>query len=323
MDKSARIYVAGHRGLAGSAILRTLIARGYRNLLTRTHAQLDLTDQAAVRQFFRAEQPQYVFLAAGRVGGILANASRPAEFIAENLAIQTNVLHEAWCTGVKKLLFLGSSCIYPKLAPQPLRESALLSGALETTNEAYAVAKIAGIKMCSAYNRQYGTDFLCVQPTNLFGPADNYDEHSSHVMAALIRKFHEAKTSAAESVPIWGTGMPRREFLYSDDLAEAGTMLMERSRACEIGELINIGYGEDITIRELAHTIARVVGFHGELRFDTTKPDGTPRKLLDCSRINALGWRPRIPLEQGLRLAYADFLKSRWAQTPSEEAQTA
>jgi len=322
MDKNARIYVAGHAGLAGSALTRALDARGYRELIVRSRAQLDLTDQAAVREFFRIERPQYVFLAAAKVGGILANASRPAEFIGVNLAIQTTVLHEAWRSGVRKLLFLGSSCIYPKLAPQPLRESALLSAPLEASNEAYAVAKIAGIKMCAAYNRQYRTDFVCAQPTNLYGPGDNYDEPSSHAMAALIRKFHEAKRDHHRSVMVWGTGMPRREFLYSDDMAEACVMLMERSSAREIGELINVGYGADITIRELAELIARVVGYHGELRFDTSKPDGTPRKLLDSSRLQAMGWRPRVALEEGVRLAYGDFLGSRWAQ-PARETQPA
>jgi GDP-L-fucose synthase len=323
MEKQGRIYVAGHRGLAGSALVRALHARGYASLLTRSHAELDLTDQAATARFFREERPEYVFLAAARVGGILANASRPAEFIRVNLAIQTNVIHEAWRAGVRKLLFLGSSCIYPKLAPQPLREESLLAAPLEPTNEAYAVAKIAGIKMCAAYNRQYRTDFVCAQPTNLYGPGDNYDPIGSHAMAALIRKFHEAKTEGRQHVAVWGSGTPRREFLYSDDMAEACVMLMERHSAREIGELINVGYGEDITIRELAELIARVTGFAGELRFDAAKPDGVPRKLLECSRIRALGWRPRIALAEGVRLAYADFLGGRWTRSPQPQAQPA
>jgi len=321
MDHDSRIYVAGHRGLAGSAIVRALQARGYETLVTRTHAELDLTDQAAVREFFATEHPEYVFLAAARVGGILANASHPAEFIRDNLAIQTNVIHESWRCGVRKLLFLGSSCIYPKHAPQPLQESHLLSGPLEPTNDAYAVAKIAGIKMCDAYNREYGTNFLCVQPTNLYGRGDNYDPSGSHVIAALIRKMHEAKADGSPHVVVWGTGTPRREFLYSDDMAEACVLLMERHHACEIGELINIGHGEDVTIRGLAEAVARVVGFKGELRFDPSKPDGTPRKLLDSSRVHAYGWRALTPLHTGLGLVYADFLGSRWARIPRTEAQ--
>ena len=321
MDHDSRIYVAGHRGLAGSAIVRALQARGYEKLITRTHAELDLTEQAAVRELFAAEQPEYVFLAAARVGGILANASHPGEFIWSNLAIQTNVIHEAWRCGVQKLLFLGSSCIYPKHAPQPLQETHLLSGPLEPTNEAYAVAKIAGIKMCDAYNREYGTDFLCAQPTNLYGRGDNYDLGGSHVIAALIRKMHEAKAAGCSHVVVWGTGAPRREFLYADDMAEACVLLMERHHAFEIGELINLGYGEDMTIRELAEAVARVVGFEGELRFDSSKPDGTPRKLLDSSRIHGYGWRALTPLHTGIGFAYADFLESSWAQLSRTEAQ--
>jgi len=323
MDQDSRIYVAGHRGLAGSAIVRTLRARGYARLITRTHAELDLTDQAAVREFFAAKRPEYVFLAAARVGGILANSTYPGEFIWVNLAIQTNVIHEAWRSGVKKLLFLGSSCIYPKHAPQPLRESHLLSGPLEPTNEAYAVAKIAGIKMCAAYNREYGTNFICVQPTNMYGPGDNYDLDGAHAIAALIRKVHEAKAGHNSHVVVWGTGTPRREFLYSDDMAEACVLLMQRHQASEIGELVNIGYGDDVTIRGLAEAIARVVRFEGDLRFDTTKPDGTPRKLLDSSRMHGYGWHARTTLDRGLSLAYTDFLGSRWARSPRTEAQPA
>jgi len=310
MEKCSRIYVAGHRGLAGSAIVRALKARGYPAPLVRTHAELDLTDQSAVDRFFAAERPEYVFLAAAKVGGILANTLRPAEFIYLNLAIQTNVIHASWRHSVRKLLFLGSSCVYPKLAPQPMSERDLLTSPLEPSNEPYAVAKIAGIKMCAAYNRQYRSDFLCAQPTNLYGPGDNYDLLSSHVMAAMIRKIHEAWIAGARHVDVWGTGAPRREFLYSDDMAGACLMLMERHSAREVGELVNIGCGEDVTIRELSEAIARHVGFDGELRFDASKPDGTPRKLLDCSRIHALGWRATTSLAQGIRSAYEDFLRT-------------
>jgi GDP-L-fucose synthase len=310
MEKDSRIYVAGHRGLAGSAITRALRARGYSNLILRTHSQLDLTDQSAVDAFFAAVRPQFAFLAAAKVGGIMANSTRPAEFIYGNLAIQTNVIHACWRHEVRKLLFLGSSCIYPKLAPQPMSERDLLGAPLEPSNEPYAVAKIAGIKMCAAYHRQYGSDFLCVQPTNLYGPNDNYDLASSHVLAAMIRKIHEAKAARAREVQVWGTGTPRREFLYSDDMAGACVMLMERYGAREVGELVNLGWGEDVTIRELSETIARIIGFEGELRFDLSKPDGTPRKLLDCSRIHALGWRASTPLAQGIRLAYEDYLRT-------------
>jgi len=375
----AKVYVAGHRGLAGSALVRELEKRGYSNLITRTHAELDLTDQPAVRRFFEAERPEYVFLAAAKVGGILANNTYPAEFIAENLAIQTNVIHEAWRAGVKRLLFLGSSCIYPRDCPQPIKESYLLTGPLEFTNRSYALAKIAGVEMCWAYNRQYGTKFLAAMPTNLYGPGDNYDLQSSHVLPALIRKFHEAKVRNDRSVPVWGTGSPRREFLYSDDMASACVFLMSladdafddllnpsnpfvpsgvsssvrperneveskdplvlrqaqheretnpfvpsgvsssvrpertevESKEERLPPLINIGCGEDLTIRELAEQVRRTVGFTGTIAWDATKPDGTPRKLLDVSRLFALGWRPRITLTEGIAAAYQDFLKSR------------
>lgn len=314
MDKQARIYVAGHRGMVGSALVRRLRAKGYDQLLTRRHAELDLTDQAATRAFFATEKPDYVFLAAARVGGIFANDSYPADFIRDNLAIQTNVIDAAWRNGVEQLLFLGSSCIYPKLAPQPLREEYLLAGPLEPTNRPYAVAKIAGIEMCWSYNRQYGTRYLAAMPTNLYGPGDNYDLNNSHVLPALIRKMHEAKQRGDDEVVIWGTGTPRREFLYSDDLGDACVFLMslpdEKYAALiapDKAPLINIGCGEDVTIRELAETTASVVGFGGRLRFDTTKPDGTPRKMLDVSAMHALGWHPETPLRTGIEYAYQDF----------------
>jgi GDP-L-fucose synthase len=319
MDKKARIYVAGHRGLAGSAIVRQLQQKGCGNLLLRTHAELELTDQAAVRDFFERERPDYVFLAAAKVGGIVANNSYPAEFIHSNLAIQTNVLHESWRAGVKRLLFLGSSCIYPRECPQPIKEAYLLTGPLEATNRPYAVAKIAGVEMCWSYNRQYGTRFLAAMPTNLYGPGDSYDLNNSHVLPALIRKMHEAMKDGLEEVVIWGTGSPMREFLYSEDMAEACVYLLDLPAAKfeelvsdSVPPLVNIGCGEDQTIAELAQTVARVVGFRGSLRFDTSKPDGTPRKLLDSARINALGWRPRTRIAAGIALAYQDFL-SRYA----------
>jgi GDP-L-fucose synthase len=318
MDRDARIYVAGHRGLVGSALMRRLQAGGYTHLITRTHTELDLTDQAAARAFFEREKPEYVFLAAAKVGGILANNTYPAEFIRDNLAIQTNVIHEAWRAGVKRLLFLGSSCIYPRDCPQPIKEEYLLTAPLEPTNRPYAVAKIAGIEMCWAYNRQYGTQFLAVMPTNLYGPGDNYHPENSHVIPALIRRFHEAKIKGDPSVTVWGTGTPRREFLYSDDMADACVFLMnlpdEQFRSIlnstpSAPPLINIGTGEDLTIRELAETIARVVGYPGEIVFDASKPDGTPRKLLDVSRMTELGWRARIGLEEGLLESYRDFIQ--------------
>ena len=316
MDFDARIYIAGHRGLAGSALMRRLTSEGYRNLLTRTHAELELTDQSAVRQFFEREKPAYVFVAAARVGGILANNDYPAEFIQSNLAVQTNVIHEAWRNGVKRLLFLGSSCIYPRDCPQPIKEEYLLTGPLEFTNRAYAVAKIAGVEMCRSYNRQYGARYLAVMPTNLYGPGDNYDLAAAHVLPALLRKMHEAKVGGLERVTIWGTGRPRREFLYSEDMADACAMLMQLPDErfdevlCGPNEfpLINIGCGEDQTIADLARTVASVVGFRGALDFDTSKPDGTPRKLLDVGRLRRLGWSPRVDLKAGIAAAYKDFL---------------
>ena len=316
MELNARIYVAGHPGLAGSALMRRLESAGYRNLISRTHAELELTDQAAVKDFFEKEKPEYVFVAAARVGGILANNEYPAEFIQSNLAVQTNVIHEAWRNGVKRLLFLGSSCIYPRDCPQPIKEEYLLTGPLELTNRAYAVAKIAGVEMCRSYNRQYGARYLAVMPTNLYGPGDTYDLAASHVLPALIRKMHEAKAGNRDRVTIWGTGFPRREFLYSDDMADACVMLMrlpnqkfdEMLRGPNEFPLINVGCGEDQTIADLARTVAAVVGFRGALDFDTSKPDGTPRKLLDVARLKQLGWSPRIGLAAGIATAYKDFL---------------
>ena len=316
MNLTSKIYIAGHRGLVGSALVRALRARGFANLLLRTHAELDLTDQAAVEAFFAAEKPDYVFLAAARVGGIHANDTYPAEFIRDNLAIQTNVIHAAWRAGVGRLLFLGSSCIYPRDCPQPIREDYLLTGPLEATNRPYALAKIAGIEMCWSYNRQYGTKFLAVMPTNLYGPGDNYDLETSHVIPALIRKFHEAKQRGDKEVVVWGSGTPRREFLYSDDMAEACLFLMnlpDEQFASVLNPqpsappLINIGVGHDLTIRELAETVKTVVGFAGEIVLDPAKPDGTPRKLLDVSRLQAQGWQAGTSLEEGLRRAYKDF----------------
>lgn len=308
MEREARIFVAGHRGLAGSALVRALAAHGYQNLLLRTRSDLDLREAAATTDFFLAERPQYVFLAAARVGGIAANDARPADFLRDNLQIQTNVITAAHRAGVRKLLFLASSCVYPRLAPQPMREDDLLTGKLEPTNEAYAIAKIAGIKMCAAYNRQYGTDFLCVMPANLYGPNDNYHPIDSHVLPALIRRMHEAKAAGARSVVVWGSGTPRREFLYSDDLAQACVFLMQRHCARDLGEFVNVGTGVDCTIRDLAEAVAEAVGFRGTLEFDPGRPDGMPRKVLDVSRLAALGWRARVGLREGLRLAYADFL---------------
>ncbi|HEY9206285.1 MAG TPA: GDP-L-fucose synthase [Candidatus Methanoperedens sp.] len=309
MKTTSRIYIAGHRGMAGSAIKRKLESRGYSNLIFRTHGELDLTDQGKVNGFFNAERPEYVFLAAAKVGGILANSTYPAEFIYENLMIEANIIHAAYICGVKKLLFLGSSCIYPKLAPQPLREEYLLTGELEVTNEAYAVAKIAGIRLCKHYNDQYGTNFISVMPTNLYGPNDNYDLETSHVMAALIRKFHEAKVNNSGEVIVWGTGKPRREFLHVDDMADACLYLMENYDASDIGEFVNIGIGEDITIHELAELVKHIVGYKGDIVYDTTKPDGTPRKLLDISRLRRLGWNHKIGLREGIAGVYAAFCK--------------
>jgi GDP-L-fucose synthase len=314
VEKSDRIYVAGHRGLAGSALVRRLRAAGCENLVLRTHAELELADANAVRRFFETERPKQVIIAAARVGGILANDTLPAEFIQQNLAIQTHVIHEAWRAGVKRLLFLGSSCIYPRDCPQPMKEEYLLTGPLEPTNRPYALAKIAGIEMCSAYNRQYGTQYLAVMPTNLYGPGDNYDLRTSHVLPALIRKAHEAKERGDEALEVWGTGKPRREFLYSDDMADACVALLrldDRAFGEAIGTyppLINIGSSSDLTIRELAELVCNVAGFKGALRFDASKPDGTPRKLLDVSRMTRLGWTSRIGMAEGVALAYRDFL---------------
>jgi GDP-L-fucose synthase len=316
MNREDKIYVAGHRGLVGSAIVRALGRSGFGNLVLRTHAELDLTQQSAVRNFFSREQPQYVFLAAAKVGGIAANSAYPAEFIVQNLQMQVNIIEGAYRSGVGRLLFLGSSCIYPKFAAQPMREDCLLSGELEPTNRPYAVAKIAGIEMCWSYNRQYGTRYLAAMPTNLYGPGDNYDLETSHVLPALIRKMHEAKIGGLREVVLWGTGTPRREFLYSDDLADACVFLMQLdppAHAALVGDesrapLINVGSGQDQTIRELAELVADVVGFDGMLQFDPGKPDGTPRKLLDSSRLSSLGWRPAVSLRRGLELAYQDFL---------------
>src|SRR5580698_5681399 len=311
MDFGAPIFVAGHRGLAGSAIMRRLKALGYKNLLLRTRQELDLLDNKAVHAYFQETRPEYVFLAAAKVGGILANRDFPADFIAQNLRIQNNVIEESFRSGVKRLLFLGSSCIYPKLAPQPLREGSLLTGPLESTNRAYSIAKIAGIEMCWSYNRQYGTQFLAAMPTNLYGPNDNFDLKNSHVLPALIRKAAEAKATGQKSITVWGSGTPRRELLYSDDLAQACIFLMNLPDAefnrllnSEEPPLINIGTGEDLTIRELAELVCKVVGFPGELVLDPTRPDGTPRKLMDVSRINALGWKAQTTLEDGIRRVY-------------------
>lgn len=306
MEKNAKIYVAGHRGMVGSAIFRKLQAEGYPNLLVRSSQELDLRNQQAVADFFASEKPDYVFLAAAKVGGIVANNTYRADFLYENLAIQNNVIHQAYLHGVKKLLFLGSSCIYPKLAPQPLKEEYLLTGLLEPTNEPYAIAKIAGIKLCDAYRDQYGCNFISVMPTNLYGYNDNYHPENSHVLPALIRKFHEAKISGATNVTVWGTGSPLREFLFADDLADACYFLMQEYN--EAG-LVNIGTGHDLSIKELALLIKEVVGFTGELVFDTSKPDGTPRKLMDVTKLHSLGWQHRIELKEGLALAYQDYLK--------------
>lgn len=308
LERTARVYVAGHRGMVGSAVWRELSRQGFTNLAGRTHGELDLLDQGAVRRFYEAERPEYVFVAAAKVGGILANARHPAEFLYENLEIQNNVIEGAYRAGVKKLLFLGSSCIYPRLAPQPLREESLLTGPLEPTNEWYAVAKIAGIKLCQAYRRQYGSDFISAMPTNLYGPNDNYDPEGSHVLPGLIRRFHEAKVSGARTVTCWGTGTPLREFLHADDLGRACVFLMENYSQ---EEFINVGSGKELTIAQLAALVQRVVGFEGEIQWDTSKPDGTPRKLMDSSRLFGMGWMPEIELEAGVRMAYQDFLQKK------------
>lgn len=313
MERTAKIFVAGHRGLVGSAIVRQLQQLGYTNLILRTHAELDLTNQAAVYHFFETERPEYVFLAAAKVGGIGANSTYPAEFIYINLAIALNVVDASYRYGVRKLLNLGSSCIYPKFAPQPMKEEHLLTGPLEPTNEPYAIAKIAAIKLCASYNRQYGTNFMSLMPTNLYGPNDNYHPFNSHVLPALIRKFHEAKTQGTDDVILWGDGSPYREFLYSDDLADAAIYLMEQYDASDIGEFINVGSSQEVTIRELAELIQKIVYEDSPNRtcrivWDTSKPNGTPRKLLDSSRLTALGWKPKVSLQEGIRRAYADFV---------------
>jgi GDP-L-fucose synthase len=307
VEKNTKIYVAGHKGLVGSAIMRTLKKLGYTNLVYKTRGELDLRDQQAVREFFEAERPQYVFLAAAKVGGILTNVTYPADFIYDNLAIQTNVIHFSHIYGAKKLLFLGSSCIYPRLAPQPIKEEYLLTGLLEPTNEPYAVAKIAGLKMCQSYRSQYGTNFISAMPTNLYGPNDNFDLENAHVVPALIRKFHEAKVNGRPYVEIWGTGAPRREFLYVDDLADALIFLMDHYNE---DTPINIGLGEDMTVRDLAFLIEDVVNYEGEIRFDSSKPDGTPQKLLEVTKIKALGWRSQIDLREGIIMTYEWFCKN-------------
>ena len=313
MQKSSKIYIAGHNGMVGSAILRGLKAKGYTNFLLRSSAECDLRDQRSVNNLLAEEKPDYVFLAAAKVGGINANNTYRADFLYDNLMIQANVTHAAYQSGVKKLMFLGSSCIYPKLAPQPLREDYLLTGTLEETNEPYAIAKIAGIKLCEAYRDQYNCNFVSAMPTNLYGPNDNYNLSNSHVLPALIRKFHEAKVQNKETVEIWGTGSPKREFLHVDDMARACIYLMDHFDAVPFSSepsFLNIGCGEDISIKDLAHLIKRIVGFEGKLVFDTTKPDGTPRKLMDISRLNRLGFQPQIGLEEGIRSVYADFVNS-------------
>lgn len=307
MDKGIKIYIAGHKGLAGSAILRKLQSEGFHNLVTRTSQELDLTNQQAVFSFFAEEKPSFVFLAAAKVGGIMANSSYPASFIYNNLMIQTNVMEASYRNGVERLLFLGSSCIYPRNCPQPIKEEYLLTSELEPTNRAYAIAKIAGLETCWSYNRQFGTHFLAIMPTNLYGPNDNYDLQNSHVLPALIRKMHDAK-QAGTPVTLWGTGRPSREFLYSDDLADAAFFLMERG---DDFPLLNVGYGSDLTIKETAQTIAEIVGFKGEIIWDTSKPDGTPRKLLDCSKLFDLGWRPKTAFKEGLQKTYEDFCRHR------------
>jgi len=320
IDPHQKIYVAGHRGMVGSAIVRNLQAKGFSSIVTRTHAQLDLTNQADVQAFFESEKPAQVYLAAAKVGGIYANNAFPAEFIYQNLMVQNNVIHQAFAHGVKKLLFLGSSCIYPKLAPQPMGEDALLTGKLEPTNEPYAIAKITGIKMCESYNRQYGdshgVDYRSVMPTNLYGPGDNYHPENSHVIPALIRRFHEAKVVNAPEVVIWGTGTPRREFLYVDDMAAASVFVMDLDKTTYDSQTqpmqshINVGFGSDVTINELAIAVAKATGYQGKINFDPSKPDGAPRKWMDSAKLNKLGWSAQVGLEQGLKQAYVDFLKN-------------
>lgn len=321
VDLNQKIYVAGHRGMVGSAIVRNLQAKGYQNIVTRTHAELDLTNQADVQTFFKAEKPNQVYLAAAKVGGIHANNTYPAEFIYQNLMMEANVIHQAFANGVKKLLFLGSSCIYPKLAPQPMSEDALLTGKLESTNEPYAIAKIAGIKLCESYNRQYGEshdiDYRSVMPTNLYGPGDNYHLENSHVIPALIRRFHEAKIANTPEVVIWGTGTPRREFLYVDDMASASVFVMDLDKAIydrhtePMQSHINVGFGSDVTIAELASAVAGVIGYKGRINFDVNKPDGAPRKLMESAKLRKLGWGAEIDLEKGLEITYAQFSRVR------------
>ena len=324
-----RIYVAGHRGLVGSAIVRVLRAQGHTNIITRTHQELELTDQAQVRAFFRDEAIDQVYLAAAKVGGIHANNTYPAEFIYDNMMVQANVVHEAWRAGVQKLLFLGSSCIYPRLAAQPIREEYLMNGILETTNEPYAMAKIAGIKLCESYNRQYGTDYRSVMPTNLYGPGDNYHPENSHVIPALLRRFHEAKAGGAAEVVIWGSGKPMREFLYVDDMAAASVYVMNlpaevyAANTDPMHSHINVGTGEDVTIAELARLVGQTVGYAGRIVFDASKPDGTPRKLLDVSKLAALGWRASTPLAEGLRRAYDAFLEQHAVESREAEREPA
>jgi GDP-L-fucose synthase len=310
MDKRSKIYVAGHKGMVGSAIKRKLESSGYTNLIYKSHAELDLTNQKEVNSFFEKERPEYVFLAAAKVGGILANSTYPADFIYQNLMIEANIIHAAYKNGVKKLLFLGSSCIYPKFASQPLREEYLLTGELETTNEAYAIAKIAGIKLCKHYNQQYGTNFISVMPTNLYGPNDNFNLETSHVMPALIRKFHDAKIKNNPYVIVWGSGKPRREFLHVDDMADACVYLMEKHDSSNIGDFVNIGVGEDIAISDLAVIIKEIVGYKGKIVYDRTKPDGTPRKLLDVTKLYSLGWKASIQLTEGISAVYRDYVNA-------------
>lgn len=314
MQTKDKIYVAGHRGMVGSAMVRKLQAEGYNNIITRTSAELDLRNQQAVTDFFAAEKPEYVFLSAAKVGGIVANNTYRADFLYDNLMIQNNIIHQSYVNNVKKLMFFGSSCIYPKLAPQPLKEEYLLTGLLEPTNEPYAIAKISGIKMCEAYRDQYGCNYIAVMPTNLYGLNDNYHSQNSHVLPALIRKFHEAKESGASFVEIWGTGTPLREFLFADDLADACFHLMLNYNE---KQFVNIGYGEDLTIKELAETVKNVIGYQGELKFDTTKPDGTPRKLMDSTKLFSTGWKPKTTLTEGIKIAYADFLSKNSNPVPT------
>lgn len=305
MEKNAKIYVAGHRGMVGSALVRRLQSEGYENIIVRTSRELDLRNQQAVTEFFEAERPEYVFLAAAKVGGIMANNIYRAEFLYDNLQIQNNVIHNAYATGTKKLMFLGSSCIYPKMAPQPLKEDYLLTGPLEYTNEPYAIAKITGIKMCESYRKQYGCDFISVMPTNLYGPNDNYDLNNSHVLPAMIRKFHEAKIEGKPFVELWGTGSPLREFLHADDLADACVYLMKNYDG---EQFVNIGVGEDISIKSLAELIKETVGYEGQIHWNTDKPDGTPRKLMDVARLHEMGWKHKYSLEEGIKITYQDFL---------------